>query len=249
MRIRPALLLLAAGVVAALLGGAVSIEGARAEEPLVVSPEVMASFAEYKARQRPMYFAVSSDGLFSWYSYCVDPTCGGEQKYRREAVEACEREGGSDCLLFAIRHDIQVEYRVGDPATIVPATARPCEIETFAAGAAAGAAVASLRPGACSDFRRFGHLADFKAFATSDPLKLRSARGWSFRYKSPDDAMKGALAQCAKSQTALSVSEPCQLFAIGDIVVHGMTEAEQRAALEAYRTNKDATNADLAPGN
>jgi hypothetical protein len=214
-----------------------------------VSPEVMASFADYKARQRPMYFAVSSDGLFSWYSYCVDHTCGGEQKYRREAVEACEREGGTECLIFAIRHEIQVEYRVGDSATMMPATARPCEIETFAADSAAGATVASLRPGACNDFRRFGHLADFKAFATSDPRKLRSARGWSFRYKNPDDPMKNALAECAKSQSALSVPEPCQLFAIGDIIVYGMTDAEQRAALEVYRTNKEATNADLAPGN
>jgi hypothetical protein len=209
----------------------------------------MAEFAEYKARRTPMYFAVSTDGLFSWYSYCLGASCGGEQKYRREAVESCERESGTECLLFAIRDQIQVAYRVGDPATMAPAKTAPCEIDTFAAGSAAGDTVASLRPGACGDFRRFGHLADFKAFATSDPLKFKSARGWSYRYKNPDDAMKNSLTQCEKSRTALAVSEPCQLFAIGDIIVYGMTEVERHAALEAYRADKDATNADLSPGN
>jgi hypothetical protein len=247
MRCRPSWVV--AGAIAGVLACASRGQETRAEEPLVVSPEVMAQFEEYRARRAPMYFAVSSDGLFAWYSYCVDRACGGEQKYRRAAVDDCEKEGGTDCRIFAVGDEIQIEYRVGDPATMTPATARPCAIETFAAGSAAAATVASLRPGACSDFRRFGHLDDFKAFATSDPLKLRSARGWSFRYKDPDDAMQGALEQCRKSRTALSVSDRCQVFAIGDILVHGMTDAEQRAATEAYRTNRDATNADLLPGN
>jgi len=219
----------------------------RADEPLVLSPDVMADFAQYKSRRTPMYFAVSTDGLFSWYSYCIDYNCQAAQSDRREAVEGCKKEGGTDCVIFAVGADVQVEYRVGDPATMAPAKTEPCMIDTFVP--AAGAIVAALRPGPCSDFRRFGFYGDFKAFATSDPAKFRIARGWSFRYGSPEEAIKGAMDQCAESQKSLSVSDPCQLFAIGDIVVRGMTEAEQRAAAEIYKKNKDATNADLPPGN
>jgi hypothetical protein len=46
---------------------------------------------------------------------------------------------------------------------------------------------------------------------------------------------------------SLAMSGRCELFALGDIVVRGMTESQQRAAAEIYRRNKDATNADLPP--
>ena len=100
MRCRLPLLL--AGVVVAVLVFASHSPRTRAEEPLAVSPGVMAEFAEYKARRTPMYFAVSSDGLFSWYAYCIDYQCGDAQKYRRTTVEHCEQEGGTDCLIFAV---------------------------------------------------------------------------------------------------------------------------------------------------
>jgi hypothetical protein len=209
----------------------------------------MADFAQYKARTKPLYFAVSKDGLFSWYSYCMGYNCQAPQTYRQEAVAECEKEGGTECVIFAIGDDVQIEYRVGDPATMVAAKTAPCTIDAIAANAAAGAIVAALRPGACGSFRRFGYLDDFKAFAASDLAKFRSARGWGSRYGSPEEAIKIALEQCAKSQKDLSVSDPCQLFAIGDIVVRGMSEAEQQAAVEVYKKNKDATNADLPPAN
>lgn len=209
----------------------------------------MVDFAHYKSRTKPLYFAISSDGLFSWYSYCIDYNCQAAQGYRRETIENCEQEGGTDCIIFAVGEEVQVEFRVGDPATMVAAKTRPCTIDAFADNAAVGAIVASLRPGACSSFRRFGYYDDFKAFAASDLAKFRSARGWAYHYGSPQEAIKGAMEQCAKSQKALSVSDPCQLFAVGDIVVRGMTEAEQRVAAEAYKKNKDATNADLSSAN
>ncbi len=243
------LLLLLAGLIAATAAFAPRSQETRADEPLAVSPDVMADFAQYKSRTKPLYFAVSSDGLFSWYSYCIDYNCQAAQGYRREAIENCEKEGGTDCVIFAVGDEVQIEFRVGDPATMVAAKTRPCTIDTFVANSAVGAIVAALRPGACSDFRRFGHYDDFKAFASTDLAKVRSARGWGYRYGSAEEAIAGAMAQCAESQKALSVSDPCQLFAIGDIVVHGMTEAEQRAAAEVYKKNKDATNADLAAAN
>lgn len=220
---------------------------ARADEPLVLSPNVIADFAQYKARRKPLYFAVSRDGLYSWYAYCEGYNCQTPQTYRRDAIAECEKEGGTECVIFAVGEDEQFEYRVGDPATMVAAKAVPCAIDGIAAGSAASAIVAPFRPGACSDFRRYGYYGDYKAYATSDPAKFRVARGWSFRYGAPEEAIKAAMDQCAKLQKTLSVSDPCELFAIGDIVVRGMSAAEQRAATEIYKKNKDATNADLPP--
>ena len=53
--------------------------------------------------------------------------------------------------------------------------------------------------------------------------------------------------QCEESKKSLAISDPCELFALGDIVVRGMTESQQRVAAEIYKKNKDATNADLPP--
>jgi hypothetical protein len=200
----------------------------RADEPLVMSPAVMADFAQYKSRRSPMYFAVSTDGLFSWYSYCIDYNCQAGQSERRTAVAECKKEGGADCVIFAVGSDVQVQYRVGDPATMAPATTTPCVIDTFVPGSVAGAIVASLRPGACTDFRRFGYYDDSKAFATSDLAKFQIARGWSFRYGSPEEAIKAAMGQCEASKKSLAVSDPCELFALGDIVVRGRVPAARR---------------------
>ena len=121
-------------------------------------------------------FAVSSDGLFSWYTYCIDYNCQAAQGYRREVIKDCEAEGGTDCVIFAVGDEVQVEYRVGDPATMVAAKSAPCAIDTFMANAAANSIVASLRAGACGSFRRFGYLDDFKAFAANVAKAAQASR-------------------------------------------------------------------------
>jgi len=45
--------------------------------------------------QDPMYFAVSTDGLFSWYSYCIDYNCQAAQSDRTGGRRGCKKEGGS----------------------------------------------------------------------------------------------------------------------------------------------------------
>jgi hypothetical protein len=127
-------LLRLAGLIVAAAAFASHLQEARADEPLVVSPEVMADFAQYKARKKPLYFAVSKDGLTSWYSYCLDYNCQETQSYRMEAIKRCEGQAGSACMIFAVEDEIQVDYRVGDAATMVAAPIKPCEIEDFAPG-------------------------------------------------------------------------------------------------------------------
>jgi len=239
--------MLLVGFIAAMAVLALRYPQAVADDPLVLSPSVMAEFAQYKARSKPLYFAVSTDGLFSWWSYCMDYNCQATQSYRQEAIEHCEHESGTDCVILAVGDVAQLGYRVGDPATMVAAKPAPCTVDAIAAGSAPGAIIALLRPATCSNFRSFGHSADFKAFATTDPAKFKVARGWATRYGSADEAVKEALVECAKSAEELGLSDPCELFAIGDIVVRGMSEAEKRAATDLYKKNKNATNADLRP--
>jgi hypothetical protein len=246
MRSPPSLLL--AGVITILALLTSPALKTRADETLVVSSDVMADFAQYKALRRPLYFAVSKDGLFSWYTYCMDYNCQASQSYRREVLANCADEGGTECVIFAVADKVQVDYRVGDPATMQPAATVPCTIDSFASGSPGAALVAPLRPGACNDFRRFGYHQDFKAFATSDLAKFRSARGWASRYDTPEEAIAAAMDQCAQSRKYLAIAEPCEVLALGDIVVRGMTEAQRRAAVAVYKKNKDATNADLPPG-
>jgi len=217
----------------------------RADDTLDVSAAVMKDFDEYKGRFRPLFFAVSADGLFSGYIYCIDAACDTSAQTRRHAIQLCERAGGTDCRIFAVGRDIQVKYRVGDLATMGTAKSPPCVAESVAAGSPAAAVVANLRPAECSNFRGFRFHEDFKAFATTDFKNAKNTWGWAYRHADPDAAMKGALDRCNQGRKDNSVSDPCRVFAIGAIVVYGMTDAQLRAAADLYKKNKEATNADL----
>jgi len=245
---RSPLPLLLAGVITMLAVLASPPLQTRADEPLVISPDVMADFAQYKALRKPLYFAVSKDGLFSWYTYCIDYNCQAGQTYRRDVLANCADEGGTECVIFAVADKVQVEYRVGDPTAMAPAATASCTIDSFAPSSPGAVLMAPLRPAPCKDFRRFGFYQDFKAFATTDLAKFRSARGWASHYDTPEEAIAAAMEQCDKSRKYLAITEPCEVFALGDIIVRGMTDAQKRAAAAVYKKNKDATNADLPPG-
>lgn len=232
---------------AGVLAGVAAL-AARGDEPLVVSPDVMKSFAEYKQRTRPLYFAVSADGLFSWYIYCPERQCDMTRNYRRLAIDGCEKSGGSDCRILAVGSEIQVDYRVGDPAAMTPAPAKstPCGAAENESDAAAAAGVARLNPRACGNYRAYRNYEHFKAFAGADIGMPRGTWSWASRHKTPQEAVKGALARCEEGRKEFAVAAECRVFAIGDIVVDGMSDAELRRAMAAYKENRDATNADLA---
>jgi hypothetical protein len=233
--------------IAGLTAGLMTVQ-VRADDVLVVSPDVMKEFAEYKAAQRPLFFAVSADGFYSGYIYCIDAACDTSPRTRRIAIQQCEDEGGFDCRIFAAGADIQVDYRVGNPATMVPAKAPPCVVDGTVAPSAA-AAVARLRPNECSQFRKYGFNKAFKAFATTDLTQRHRSWGYSAGYHDLDDAMKRAVEHCTKGRAYMHTTEPCRLFAIGAIVVDGMTDAQLHAAAALYTKKHDATNADLPAAN
>jgi hypothetical protein len=229
-------------------------KSAAAEDVLVVSPDVMQCYEEYKRRKKPLYLAVSADGLYCGYVYCPEYRCDPTKNNRQIAIDQCVKAGGRNCRIFAVGADIEVEYRVGDASRMTPPSSEPCVLGTPPVPASAGPAVtaaaaweARLRGEECSDYRHSKQLANFKAFATTDPAKTRTAWGWSFGYSTVEAAIERAMQECTLARERESAIPPCQLFSLGGIVVYGMTEAERQAAIGIYRKKPDATNADLPP--
>jgi hypothetical protein len=85
----------------------------------------------------------------------------------------------------------------------------------------------------------------YKAFATTDIAQGFSNWGRAAGYESMQEAIDNALEQCVVAQKRDSIPSECRLYALGNIIVYDMSDAELRAATELYKTNKNATNADL----
>lgn len=103
-----ALLCLAALGVGAIAGAA------RADEaPIVLYPFVWEGYQEYSKLRHPSAFAVSRDGSTYGYSYCAETRCKFNTD-KKVALESCAESGGEDCVIFAVKRDIQVAYHVLD---------------------------------------------------------------------------------------------------------------------------------------
>ena len=67
--------------------------------PISLSSDVEAAFAEYQARQKPRYFAVSADGSAYYYSYCDVSRC--LRQVKTKVIEKCESfSNGSPCKIY-----------------------------------------------------------------------------------------------------------------------------------------------------
>lgn len=104
---------------------------ARADS-IEISDRVWGHFQEYLVTlgpSKPGAFAVSSDGGSSYYIYCQDVRCRSGTTYSHEAVSRCESSTGRDCVLFALRREIQVAYtQVPDPAPAISANPAPAAV-------------------------------------------------------------------------------------------------------------------------
>jgi len=78
---------------------------------------------------KPGAFAITKDGQGAYYSWCQDIRCVAGTTYSHDAVSACERHFETDCVVFAVRDDIRVEYEIiggapgasADVAALAPA--------------------------------------------------------------------------------------------------------------------------------
>ena len=82
-----------------LLGAACGIEDPDfGSGPITLSPGVKASFEQYKARDAPIYFAVSESGLGSYYIYCHGGFSCTDSLARMMVLDNCRRNnGGEEC--------------------------------------------------------------------------------------------------------------------------------------------------------
>jgi hypothetical protein len=71
--------------------------------PITLSPQVKASFEEYKTLDAPTYFLVTESGLGSYYLYCVGGFNCKVPQARMQALAQCRRHyPGEECKLYAV---------------------------------------------------------------------------------------------------------------------------------------------------
>ena len=75
--------------------------------PITLSPGVKASFEQYKARDAPIYFAVSESGLGSYYIYCHGGFSCTDSLARMMVLDNCRRNnGGEECKIYAVGRNV-----------------------------------------------------------------------------------------------------------------------------------------------
>lgn len=116
MRRRRSVLARAAAFVLALAPVLTTGSGAAAEETYIIDGSVWDHFQGYLDKighgRRPGAYAITTDGLGAYYVWCPDTRCRAGATYSHEAKQDCEREYGTDCVVFAIRDEIKVRYEI-----------------------------------------------------------------------------------------------------------------------------------------
>ncbi len=89
----------------------------------------------------------------------------------------------------------------------------------------------------------------YRALAVSagTSLHLASAIGWRSNAPTVESAIEGALAGCTKGETQQSRIKECRLYAIGDVVVSGMSDDELEAATKTYKNSITAGKSAKTP--
>lgn len=102
-------------VVAALIGAAALAAAAQAETKYLIDHEVWGGYQKYLgiiSNTRPGAFAITTSGHSYWYQYCQDIQCLAGTTYSHTAKQNCETQFGEECVVFAVRRDIRVEYEI-----------------------------------------------------------------------------------------------------------------------------------------
>jgi hypothetical protein len=93
--------------------------------PIVLSPDVQASFEGYKARDAPLYFAVTEDGSSSSYIYCVGGVNCTASTTRMATLNRCRSANpGRECKLYAIGRNVVWRDTGPRPAPVLSASER-----------------------------------------------------------------------------------------------------------------------------
>ena len=115
--------LLFAMIGASWLAGAVP---ARAGEDVALHPDVWTAYEAYLGKRWPGAFAVSRDGAAYGHAACTTVMCDLSAA-KREALQSCRNAGGTGCIVFAVRDEIRLGYRVltREEASVCPLSPAP----------------------------------------------------------------------------------------------------------------------------
>lgn len=61
---------------------------------------------------RPGAFVITRDGQSAFYTWCREIRCMAGPTYSQDALNHCEREFGEECVVFAVRDEIKVDYEI-----------------------------------------------------------------------------------------------------------------------------------------
>jgi hypothetical protein len=86
--------------------------------PIAISPQTEGELSAYLRKvkvTRPGAFAVSLDGLNSFYTWCDDTICG-TTSYTAPALRGCQGLAGQSCVILYVRHEPRLTYSSGNSA-------------------------------------------------------------------------------------------------------------------------------------
>ena len=105
---------IAAALIALSLAGCAARQPAMPPSgaPIALSPATQGELAAYLAKvkvTRPGAFAVSPDGLNSFYTWCDDTMCA-TSNYSFPALRGCQSLAGTQCLVLYVRNEPRLTY-------------------------------------------------------------------------------------------------------------------------------------------
>lgn len=109
-----------------LLGAALALSlspiwqgGAAAAEKYYIDSGVWGHYQRYLRNIsngiKPGAFAITKDGHGAFYSWCQDTRCVSGTSYSQDVLNYCEREYETECVVFAVRDEIRIEYEIVKP--------------------------------------------------------------------------------------------------------------------------------------
>ena len=110
-------------------------------EKYLIDHEVWGWYQQYLRNthngNKPGAFAITKDGHGAFYSWCQEIRCVAGPTYSQDALNYCEREYDTECVVFAVRDKIKVEYEIDGAAPVLnqPALA-PAQVTSIPVSAA-----------------------------------------------------------------------------------------------------------------
>lgn len=86
--------------------------------PITISPQTESALSAYLRKvkvTRPGAFAVSPDGLNSFYTWCDDTACA-VANYSAPALRGCQSLSGTPCIVLYVRHEPRLQYSRSETA-------------------------------------------------------------------------------------------------------------------------------------